>query len=503
VSGALGGLPITGVIVRSSTNVASGAKTRASTMLHGLWILVFVLVLGGVLELIPMAALAGVLFVTGVRLVNGGHMRQLLRHGEFASYVVTVLGVVTLGLVEGVLLGIAVTILGALVKLTDSSVRVERDEDGNADWRVVVRGSLAFLRVGRLIRELREIPLGQHVVLELHVDFMDHAAYEAVDDWRSGYERLGGRVTVDEVHDSWYSRAVTDRLGRRKTPPSPLPRWFAPWSHWQAQHTEPRTPAAMLRGMDEFQRRAAPLVRPFLEELAAQGQRPGQLFLTCADSRVVPNMITSSGPGDLFCVRNIGNLVPRYDAEGPESDASVGAAIEFAVDVLEVPTIVVCGHSDCGAMKAVLSGASEPESRLGSWLRHAGPSLERFRGCTTAHEHADVPEVERLSVANVVQQLENLHSYPSVRRAVDRGALKLVGLYFDISAARVYVVDPERGELTPVRVPIDNGTPARQQDLVQEHSRADSTTGVAGSSAGAAERCIGTGTATEVSLAPW
>ncbi|MCP2166366.1 SulP family inorganic anion transporter [Goodfellowiella coeruleoviolacea] len=460
VSGALGGLPITGVIVRSSTNVAAGARSRASTMLHGLWILVFVLLLGGVLELIPMAALAGVLFVTGVRLVNGGHMRQLLRHGEFASYVVTVLGVVTLGLVEGVLLGIGVTVLGALVKLTDSSVRVDRDEDDHADWRVVVRGSLAFLRVGRLVRELRQIPLGQHVVLELHVDFMDHAAFEAVDDWRSGYERLGGRVDVDEVHDSWYSRAVADRLGRRKTPPSPLPRWFAPWSHWQAQHTAPRTPAAMLRGMDEFQRRAAPLVRPFLEELAAQGQRPGQLFLTCADSRVVPNMITSSGPGDLFCVRNIGNLVPRYDAAGPEGDASVGAAIEFAVDVLEVPTIVVCGHSDCGAMKAVLAGSSEPESRLGSWLRHAAPSLDRFRGRTDAHDHTDLPDVERLSVANVLQQLENLHSYPSVRRAVERGELKLVGMYFDISAARVYLVDAERGELSPVRVPASTATPA-------------------------------------------
>ncbi|PSL57928.1 carbonic anhydrase [Saccharothrix carnea] len=438
VAGALGGLPVTGVIVRSSTNVAAGARTRASTVLHGLWIAVFVLALGWVLELIPMAALAGVLVVMGARLVSVRRMRALWRHGEFSAYAVTVLGVVALGLVEGVLLGVTAAALRSLHRLTRSSVRIEQEPDG---WRVVIRGSLVFLGVGRLVRGLRTIPLGQRVVLELHIDFLDHGAYEAIDDWRVGYERLGGHVEVDEVHDTWFSKARKGIPALRKTPLSPLPRWFAPWSHWQRHRhvTVPRPRAdadPMIRGMREFERTTAPLVRPFLAELGARGQRPRQLFITCADSRVVPNLITTSGPGDLFCVRNIGNLVPL------DGDDSVGAAIEYAVEVLAVETIAVCGHSDCGAMKAVVHGSTRPGTQLHGWLKAVEPSLIRFHA-----GESDLPPVERLSVANVAQQLDNLMAYPSVREAVATRSLRLVGMYFDISAARVYLVDPERDGL--------------------------------------------------------
>ncbi|MEU4446884.1 SulP family inorganic anion transporter [Actinosynnema sp. NPDC050801] len=443
VAGALGGLPVTGVIVRSSTNVTAGARTRASTVLHGLWIAVFVLALGSVLELIPLAVLAGVLLVVGVRLVSVRRMRALWRHGEFSAYAVTLVGVVALGLVEGVLLGVAAAALRSLHRLTRSSVRIEQEPDS---WRVVIRGSLVFLGAGRLVRGLRAIPLGQRVVLELHIDFLDHGAYEAIDDWRVGYERLGGHVEVDEVHDTWFSKARRGIPALRKTPLSPLPRWFAPWSHWQRHRhvTLPRPRPdtdPMIRGMREFERTTAPLVRPFLAELASRGQRPRQLFITCADSRVVPNLITTSGPGDLFCVRNIGNLVP------PDGDDSVGAAIEYAVEVLAVETIAVCGHSDCGAMKAVVQGSTRPGTQLHRWLKAAEPSLIRFHA-----GESDLPAVERLAVANVAQQLDNLLAYPSVREAVATGSLRLVGMYFDISAARVYLVDPERDGLKPVGV---------------------------------------------------
>jgi carbonic anhydrase len=457
ISGALGGLPVSGGIVRGSANVAAGARTRASTVLHGVWTAVFVLTATWLLELIPLAALAGVLLVVGARLVSVQRMRTLLRHGELSVHVTTVLGVVVLGLIEGVLLGVAVAVLRSLYRLTHSSVRVEQDA---GHWRVAVRGSLVFLGVGRLVRELRRVPLGHHVVLELHIDFLDHAAFEAIDEWRTGYQRLGGRVDVDEVHDTWFAHATKGRPGLRKTPPSPLPRWFAPWSHWQSLQIPAESPVELPRqrteltdtadpmivGMHEFERRSAPLVRPFLAELAARGQRPQQLFITCADSRVVPNLITTSGPGDLFCVRNIGNLVPVSGA-----DDSVGAAVEYAVEVLGVSTIAVCGHSDCGAMKALVNGSAKRGSHLRSWLRSAEPSLIRFHE-PVPPDCAELPSVERLCVVNVAQQLDNLLGYPCVREAVDAGALNLVGMYFDISQARVYLVDPARNGLDPVRV---------------------------------------------------
>ncbi|KJK48804.1 carbonic anhydrase [Lentzea aerocolonigenes] len=447
LAGALGGLPISGGLARSSTNVAAGAKTRYSAILQGVWIGVAVLAFPSVLEMIPLAALAGVLFVVGLKLVSVDRMRTLLKHREFLVYAATALGVVLFGLLEGVVVGLAIALLRALYRLTHCSVRVE----GN---RVCVRGSLVFLGVGRLVRELRRLPAGQHVVLELHVDYLDHASYEAINDWREGYERLGGRVDVDEVHDTWYDRADQGKPGRRKTLPGPLPRWFAPWSHWQGSPVtlpEQRSSAEsdpMLLGMHEFERRSAPLVRPFLHELALRGQSPQQLFITCADSRVVPNLITTSGPGDLFCVRNIGNLVPMASTE----DRSVGAAIEFAVEVLNVGSIVVCGHSDCGAMKALVRGSTTRGSHLHSWLRNAEPSLIRFHA-PTSPGCSELPVADRLAVANVAQQLDNLLGYPSVREAIAAGTLTLKGMYFDISNARVYLVDPDRNGLEPVPAP--------------------------------------------------
>ncbi|QUQ71810.1 SulP family inorganic anion transporter [Kutzneria sp. CA-103260] len=450
VSGALGGLPVTGVIVRSSTNVAAGAKTRWSTVLHGVWMLLAVLLLAGVLRQIPMAALAAVLVVIGVKLVSVAHMKQLWRHREMVVYAATLLGVIAFGLVEGVLVGLAVALVRAFYRLTHSTVDVQR-VDGR--WWVTVRGSLVFLGAGRLVRELRAIPLRESVVLELHVDFMDHGVFEVINDWRVGYERTGGKVRVDEVLDSWYHRAIGGRPARRKSIRSTVPpRWFAPWSHWQlAEPADVQLPAQaaeddhLIAGVRAFDQHAADLVRPFLSELAEHGQKPKQLFITCSDSRVLPNMFTSSGPGDQFSLRNVGNLVPAHGV-----DASVGAAVEYAVDVLAVQEIVVCGHSDCGAMKAVLAQSVGEGSALYDWLRYAEPSLLRL--AATAGEDAELPANERLCLANIAQQLENLRSYPNVAAAVAAGKVKLVGMYFDIAAAKAFLVDPDRRALRDITV---------------------------------------------------
>ncbi|MBP2477359.1 carbonic anhydrase [Crossiella equi] len=456
-SGALGGLPISGGIMRSSINVAAGGRGRLSTILHGLWVAAFVLLLAGLLERIPLAALAAVLVVSGMQLVRLSHMRELWRHREFPVYAVTFAGVVFLDLVQGVTAGILLALGLALYRLTHATIRVAPPAGGDDDWTVTIRGSLVFLGVARLLGELRAVPEGTRVRLNLQVDYLDHAAYEAIHGWCTTHERLGGQVSVHEVTDTWYHRAVHGRPEGRRTLPGPLLRTFAPWSYWQRRDTDataaipaPRTEESaledpMLRGLHEFERSLAPLARPFFAELAANGQSPRQLFVTCADSRVVPNLITTSGPGDLFTLRNIGNLVPRQD-EGP-ADASVGAAVEYAVEALGVATIVVCGHSDCGAMKAGLAGSARPGTSLAEWLRHLSPSLIRF--------HAVEPDQElsahdRLSIANVVQQLDNLMTFPSVREAVRAGSLTLAGMFFDIAGPRVFLVDQATGRLTPV-----------------------------------------------------
>jgi carbonic anhydrase len=165
---------------------------------------------------------------------------------------------------------------------------------------------------------------------------------------------------------------------------------------------------------------------------------------------VVPSVLTTSGPGDQFCVRNVGNLVPPYGH--PTADASVGAAVEFAVDTLRVSSIVVCGHSDCGAVNTVLNESAPEGSYLRAWLRHAEPSQDRAGHHASAPDFAQLSTVERACVVNIVRQLDNLTTFPTVRHALSTGRLSLVGMYFDISAARVYLVDPERLTLETVEV---------------------------------------------------
>lgn len=154
-------------------------------------------------------------------------------------------------------------------------------------------------------------------------------------------------------------------------------------------------------------------------------------------------MITASGPGDLFTVRNVGNLVPPPGAEA--GDDSVGAAIEYAVDVLKVESITVCGHSGCGAMQALMSTKPDtPRTSLWRWLRHGLPSLERM----TSRHHAwarisgrlPADEVEQLCLTNVVQQLDHLRAHESVARRLAEGALQLHGMYFHVGEAQAYLL---------------------------------------------------------------
>lgn len=446
VSGSLGGLPVTAVIVRSSTNIAAGARTRASAVLHGLWIVLFLLFLAGALRTIPLAALAGLLVYVGARLIDLGHIRAIRRHGDLLVYVATLGGVVFLDLMSGLLLGLGVAALLTLRRLLWAGIRAERDGDG---WRIVVEGALAAVSIPRLSAVLGTIPPGATVTLELVVDYLDHAAFDNLTAWQQAHERTGGTVLVEEPGHPWFARGKAGTPTVRKT--TALPRWFAPWSDWQraAVHlpAQRSAPPSILRGTAEYERHVARLVRPTMRRLA-DVHAPSTLFLTCGDARIVPNVITSSGPGDLFTVRNIGNLVPA----GP--DSSVAAAVEFAVGSLGVREIAVCGHSSCGAMKALVSGPPDGAPALSSWLRHALPSVDRSRTGPplTLDGRPPATEWDRLALHNVLTQLDRLRDHPAVRSARDRGEVRLIGMYFDVAAARVYLHDEATHDFRPASV---------------------------------------------------
>lgn len=198
----------------------------------------------------------------------------------------------------------------------------------------------------------------------------------------------------------------------------------------------------LLDGVRRYQRRIRARYSRRFATLADR-QAPLALFVTCADSRVVPNLIASADPGELFVVRNIANLVPPCEEA---TDASVPAAIAYAVEVLEVADVVVCGHSSCGGMKALL-GPPPADPHLARWLDHARPALEVLR--TRGPLDPSRPVHDQLSQTSALRQLGHLATYPCVRDRLDRGAIRLHAWWFDIATGTALAYSPTAGRYVP------------------------------------------------------
>lgn len=198
----------------------------------------------------------------------------------------------------------------------------------------------------------------------------------------------------------------------------------------------------LIDGIVEFRQKVQKDYRDAFGKLAT-GQSPDTLFIACSDSRVVPNTFASTNPGDLFVLRNIGNIVPPCDQNGVSiSDESEAAAIEFAVLNLNITDIVVCGHSECGAMRALVGDRSKVEMpNLRGWLRHGDDAVERLQSGLTLD--ASLSEHNQLSQLNVLLQMEHIKTYPHVYKRISEGSLGIHGWWFDIAHADVYAYEQE------------------------------------------------------------
>jgi carbonic anhydrase len=192
ICGLLGGLPVTGVIIRSSANVKSGAQTRASTIMHGFWIVLLVALASQYLELIPLPVLAGLLVYIGIGLVNLHHIKELREHKELPVYIVTLLGVTFWNLLGGVFLGIAVAIVLLIKRSSSIAIDVEKKGD---EWLVSMAGTLSFLAVPQLRTCLARIPAGVPVLINSTARHMDHAVIDTIQSWQVSHESRGGKVS--------------------------------------------------------------------------------------------------------------------------------------------------------------------------------------------------------------------------------------------------------------------------------------------------------------------
>jgi MFS superfamily sulfate permease-like transporter len=200
VSGAVGGLPVTGVIVRSSTNVNAGAKSRASAIMHGIWILLFTIPFAGLVEEIPTAALAGLLIVIGIQLLKPAHIENATKQGDLAVYVVTAVSVIFLNLLHGVMIGLALAIALTGWRVIRAKIEATPVDD---DWRVSIEGAACtFLALPRLTRVLASVPQGAAVTVAIAVHYLDHAAHQTITDWQQQHEATGGTVHLQGLMET-------------------------------------------------------------------------------------------------------------------------------------------------------------------------------------------------------------------------------------------------------------------------------------------------------------
>lgn len=190
----------------------------------------------------------------------------------------------------------------------------------------------------------------------------------------------------------------------------------------------------LIQGIVDFRKNLTQESRDLFAKLAV-GQKPDVLFIACSDSRVVPNLFASTNPGDLFVIRNVGNLIPPSTSS--ERDTSVFAAIEFSVMSLGISDVIICGHSECGAMQALDQGLEScwcPHVR--SWLAYGEESLAKVnQGCII---DASLSRHNQISQVNVLQQIEHIKTYPIIQDRLAKGQIRIHGWWFDIAKADVY-----------------------------------------------------------------
>lgn len=456
-SSLFGGIPITGVIARSGTNVQAGAKTRRSAIIHSLALLASVLLFANWIERIPIAALAGVLFSVAFRMLNPTGFRQLWRHSrpDGVVYAVTFVTIVFVDLLEGVQWGVVAALAIAAVRLNRPRLLSKAKRMGE-HYLFTFEGPLTFLSsldVTSIRDELGLLERNRYVVFDLYgVSTIDSTGSEMLGDLVDQARSCGLHPIVVGLTGSTHS-SLSTRFGKdAERILVDDERSLAETLGASSANAEDR----LSSGVDRYRATTRPRYSSLFEKLAS-GQAPHTLFITCSDSRINPNLITATEPGELFIVRDVGNIVPP----GSTVQASaVSAAIDYAVGVLGVAKIVVCGHSGCGAIGALVSGAPLP-----SELRNLRAWLDRSEARQVLRGAPKTDDIDAVARHNALCQLDHLRTYPIVAEKLASGKLSLAAWFFDVATGEVEEWSNTIRRFVRVGTPTDDSS---LHDLVPE-----------------------------------
>ncbi len=428
-AGMLGGIPITSVIVRSSVNIDSGATTKASAIFHGILLIVFVALLPSWLNMIPLASLAAILLVTGLKLASPKLFRQMWGDGyyQFIPFLATVVAIVFTDLLSGILIGLGVSIAFILHSNIRQPLRriVERHLGGDV-LRIELPNQVSFLNRVSLERLLRSAQRGAHVLLDASkTDYIDPDVLSLIREFRDEMSPAHGvRVSLQGFRTKY---RLSDEIQ------------YVDYStrELQNQVTPQQVLQILLEGNERF-RSGHQLTRDLTRQMVATaaGQHPLAVVLSCIDSRTPAELIFDLGLGDIFSVRIAGNTV----------SPKVLGSMEYGCAVAGAKLVLVVGHTRCGAVTAALKAAlggdphdtGQPLEHLNSILndiRHSVPE----RPYRSDHElNQMVDEVAEQNVRYVVNSI--LNQSATIHQLVEDGQLAVVGAIYDVSSGEIRIV---------------------------------------------------------------
>lgn len=438
-----GGLPVTGVIARSALNVQAGAKTRRSSIVHAIALLGVVYLASTWIAKIPITALAGVLIAVSLRMMNLKEFKDILKvsKAEASVYTLTFLTILAFDLLVGIQVGVVLAVVIAAIRAGQTAIDFHEVKAGES-VRIHLSGNLTFLASVSFETMREQIAEAKASGCQKFV--MDLSDVPRID--ATGAEELiatvrdnaadGSKFILQGVRPQCEAFLLkADHEGvlkdRMKVTESEVQKAL-----YDLDQTKGIT--RLIYGINRFRRKKERKYQTLLDQLA-EGQQPHTLFLTCSDSRINPNLLTSTDLGELFVMRNVGNAIPPYN---PSLQSSEQGALEFSIQALGIREIVICGHTNCGAMKAICDTS----------VLHDKPGLKNYLEghCFEGLKSSSQGDHEQASRLNLMTQLQNLMSYPFIQNLYDSGKLKVHLWIYDLKRADVDVFNVETGEFLPI-----------------------------------------------------
>lgn len=423
-----GGIPVTGLIARSSVNVIAGGKTRRAALFHSLFILIIILVCPQIIEVIPIAVLVGILLAASITMMNLTQVYELWRSNksEFAVYVITFLAIVATDLVAGIQTGLfaAFVIIGFRMLKTKTNVKLWANKNV---LRVSLTGNITFWSYEKLFK-IEEFAVA-HAGLKFVI--FEFARLQNIDSTGASHlikiakelNNLNIKVIFHGLNDVQQNVIETTSNSDNNRPYLITITENEIKTTLESYGVTHSASDVLKHGMAKFMDEYAQENKRLISTLA-QGQNPHTLLITCSDSRLDPNAFFGANIGELFIVRNVGNVVPPYNLYHTYSEV---AAIEFALNQLDIRNIVLCAHTECGAVKASIPMTDLPFSGLNNWL-------ELIRNGFREHKPLNADMGVKI---NLLHQINNLKTYPKVMELLNSKELTLNAWIYDVHSGNM------------------------------------------------------------------